>query len=88
MRENRRGSSVGSGSSTATSRSSPTTMRVDGIFEKTKTKKIIIIKKMIIKNKNKMEEKIWVACVFASIWIENKNEKWRRRKWETQVVWG
>ena len=62
-------------------------MRVDGVFEKTKTKKIIIIKKMIIKNKNKMEEKIWVARVFASIWIENKNEKWERRKWGAPVVW-
>ena len=48
MRENRRGSSVGSGSSTATSRSSPTTMRVDGIFEKTKTIIIIVIIKIII----------------------------------------
>ena len=42
---------------------------------------------MIIKNKNKMEEKIWVARVFASIWIENKNEKWERRKWGAPVVW-
>ena len=35
-----------------------------------------------------MEENKWVVRVFASVWIDNKNEKWRKRKCGAQVVWG
>ena len=78
MRGNERGSPTGA-------------MRVDGVFERQKQIIIIIIiiiKREILKNKksNGREEMGQPVSLQVGVWIENKNEKWGRRKWGARIV--